>query len=75
MLNVLALQARDEALADFSQAIALEPSNPVFRHNRGFCHRNVQQPVTVTLGGLNLVSVQMGAFDKAVEDYTAAIEV
>jgi len=31
----------DEAYADFSRAIDLEPKNPVFIHNRACCLRNM----------------------------------
>jgi hypothetical protein len=30
---------REGAIADFTAACGLEPDNPVFRHNRGFCYR------------------------------------
>ena len=40
-LVVCRLRRSDEALSDFSAALELEPSNPVFFHNRGFCYRNL----------------------------------
>ena len=30
------IEKRDEAIADFTRAIDLEPENPIFFHNRGF---------------------------------------
>ena len=35
---------REAAILDFSAAVQLEPGNPVFRHNRGFCFRCVPRP-------------------------------
>lgn len=32
---------RAEAVVDFGRAIELESDNPIFYHNRGFCHRNL----------------------------------
>ena len=35
------LGRRSEALSSFGRAIELDPENPVFWGNRGFCHRNM----------------------------------